>query len=852
MSIELSNWPGAEPVTSLQDSKRPAWLWDASGSELLWRNDAARLFAAKYKKHKFRLPKPAVPIKGQVRRLLRLGSPGVPSLARVRFLVGSKPVSATCQCTPLEMENGETGLLIVGADEVDGRLFRHLKRSETKKNGNAKKPHDPDARSLNADAGQRDMRAAPAAPPAPPPSGPDASPERETPDRGERGEERSGQLSELLGQLSAKPSLFEPVDERDEAYDVAELTHRLAEEQAGTQGHATGSEVHKEESTGPDDTQEEEAGPGEASGETTEQWRVTGRGFRADVRGDIKKEDDGREEPGEPRKPAEPQTDPRDVRTPDTSSPVAPTPSAAVSSTGPGEMDRAARYNFDELSRILSEKVGRDKRIQSLKSRSQGQRSSKEGAGKTINLSEEVLVLNRLPVGILIFRDQDILFANRALADLVGAPSISQLKARGLAAIFPQTDTQEGTFGPVVNIIGADGEEIGIDARLQSITWQESPALMLSAQRKSTGNTGEGENSKTFVQALARSRNEGYLELDRSGRITRISQAGARMLEQPGEKLTGRPLSEFLDAEAGKKLRAFLERDARTAQSMLPYIELAARGGQVLEIYTQGHAGLVQGYFGTIALPPQTDKTSGPGQKTERADDGFLSRLSRGIRRPLNTILGFSELIGSQAFGKIENQRYVDYARNIESAGEEIAQLTDELDEYTQLKDKNYTPLQTSFDLAKLLDECMSLVRGQANRRQVFVRSAISENLPFIRADRASLRQAILNLLASAIVQTPAGGKVILSAQVEDDGSVGIHVRDSSSGPTGVADRFVVFREQDKRGGEAMVAMKSSMGLALTRSLVAVNSCALHVDPSAGAGTLMSVVVPPDLLERGD
>src|SRR5690606_21097401 len=111
-------------------------------------------------------------------------------------------------------------------------------------------------------------------------------------------------------------------------------------------------------------------------------------------------------------------------------------------------------------------------------------------------------------------------------------------------------------------------------------------------------------------------------------------------------------------------------------------------------------------------------------------------------------------------------------------------------------------------------------------------------------------RQALLNLLASAIDQTPQGGKVILSAQSEDDGSVSIHVRDSSSGTGELAERFAVFREANVPKTEAMVPLKSSIGLALTRSLLAVNSCSLSMHPSSGTGTLMTLTIPAELVRH--
>ena len=142
----------------------------------------------------------------------------------------------------------------------------------------------------------------------------------------------------------------------------------------------------------------------------------------------------------------------------------------------------------------------------------------------------------------------------------------------------------------------------------------------------------------------------------------------------------------------------------------------------------------------------------------------------------------------------------------------------------------------------------LSDVRGQAGAARVLVRSAISERLPKIRADRASLGQAVLNLLASAIDQTPPGASVILSAQVEDDGRIEIKVRDSADRSVDLGERFVVFRDGVGKDGEALAPVRSSVGLALTRSLLAVNTCSLSVDPSGGVGTLFSLVIPADLV----
>jgi signal transduction histidine kinase len=148
------------------------------------------------------------------------------------------------------------------------------------------------------------------------------------------------------------------------------------------------------------------------------------------------------------------------------------------------------------------------------------------------------------------------------------------------------------------------------------------------------------------------------------------------------------------------------------------------------------------------------------------------------------------------------------------------------------------------------LESCVVRIRNQASNSRVIVRNAISETLPKVTADRASLAQAVLNLLASAIDQTPTGGAVVISAQHEDDGGISIHVRDSSTNAVDLAERFVVFRDGTGRDGQVLAPVRSSVGLALTRSLLAVNAFSLSVDPAGSQGLLFSLLIPADLVAQ--
>ncbi len=567
-----------------------------------------------------------------------------------------------------------------------------------------------------------------------------------------------------------------------------------------------------------------------ADAEASAAWRVIGRGFEP-----LARPQDA------------PQAEQPDARLPDE-------PAEVIDTTPDADpADRGSRYNFDELSRILIDRVGSDTPpseppIELETPIAPPARPTTQGNEGVININAETFVLNRLPLGILVFRDQNVLFANRALTDLTGHEGLERLRSGGIGSIFPTEDGANA--GPVTHLVRRDGALLPVNARLQAITWQGRPALMLCAS-PAENRFGHEAAVKTFAELLAQDRDDGFIAADRAGIVTRASAPVRMLFNRDDAELVGKPLAAFIAPGNLPAFRDFLERPARFAETSRPSLTVTGtEPGSELTIFAEGQAGIVTGYFGFVrarrvaaAAPPVSADAIDPD-----VEPSMLARLSRGIRRPLNTIVGFADLIRSSAFGAIENQRYVEYAQDIKTAGHEIALLVDELDDFTRLREGRYAARPADLDLTALLESCVLRVKGQAGTARVLVRSAISERLPRIRADRASLGQAVLNLLASAIDQTPVGGSVILSAQAEDDGGIAVHVRDGSSSSTDMDERFVVFRDGVGRDGEVLMPVRSSVGLALTRSLLAVNSCALSVDPSGGVGTLFSLLIPADLV----
>lgn len=907
MDADWIKSPTARHVLLHWADSRPTWLWSRDGSRLLWRNDAARFFRGKIKKHGLKLAPDAVPIRGQVARLVRLGSVGRSSLSHIQFLLGDKPVSTTCACTPLTMPDGEIVLLIVAVDPVEAELLeadphrssdsitlkllpKHSDFLVIDDDGQlaggspralefyapaiaseglpSLQPGDTGVVSIGGqpvqvsrfqaspnDATLLVFEAARSEPSMEAPEPPEAEvaedrepplplglPEAEPrtdgtaptgddawvaplpePDHGDL------RLSSLFDRLAEDDGLYTPLTSADEAFagpaptppeavfvPPAEPETAIAEDE--TPEPAPAEESPRLDAIGEiivaaaAEAEAEEHVP--AAAEAPRLWRVTGRGFRAEAQAEI--------ESTEPA-PAENLLAPPDAET----------------------VERVSRYNFDELSRILTDRVG----LNPAEGRAEAAAAPKAGDGALINLTGETFILNRLPLGILVFRDQQVLFANRALTEMTGHESIESIRAGGLSAVFP---AETVSAGPVSQLVRRDGGLVAVNARLQSITWHGKPALMLSASL-AEARIGHEAAVRSFAALAADTTEDGFIALDRAGVITDVSLLGRVLLGDTDEVFVGRPVAVLLDPSAIGELKLFLERPARFAETARPALRVALRQRSLeLSLFAEGQAGIVAGYFGIIrrrgAAAPVA---AAPARNSNEVEPTVLARMSRSIRRPLNSIIGFADMIGGPDGASLPAERQAEYARDIRSAGQEIAALVNEMDDYARLQEGRYPVQADDVELGALLETCLVRVRSHAGAGRVLVRNAVSEHLPRIIADRASLTQAVLNLLASAIEQTPAGGSVILSAQAEDDGSVVVNLRDGGSTHSDFGERFMVFRDGLGRDGEVQAPVRSSVGLALTRSLLAVNALSLSVDPTSGTGTLFSLIIPADKVARG-
>jgi len=229
--------------------------------------------------------------------------------------------------------------------------------------------------------------------------------------------------------------------------------------------------------------------------------------------------------------------------------------------------------------------------------------------------------------------------------------------------------------------------------------------------------------------------------------------------------------------------------------------------------------------------------------ETERASHAksqFLSRVSHEFRTPLNSIMGFGQLL-EMADLTPDDQ---DSVRRILSAGRHLLDLINETLDIGRIEAGELTLSLEPVRTVDVLTEAVELVEPLAAERGIEVRGDMAACNLHVLADRQRLKQVLLNLLSNAVKYNRQGGEVALGCREGEDGRLRMEVTDTGYGiaAENLERLFVPF---DRVGAEETAGVEGTgLGLALARRLVEAMGGTMGVHSEVGSGSTFWVELP--------
>jgi PAS domain S-box-containing protein len=509
-------------------------------------------------------------------------------------------------------------------------------------------------------------------------------------------------------------------------------------------------------------------------------------------------------------------------------------------------------------------------------------------------------LLDLLPVGILIYRLDRLLYANPAFLTQMGYPSLHALEdAGGLDALYVEPGVSNASStsdtGKPVTISAsqptdADTPPAAADARLYTISWDgdsalalifsgtrhESAAIAAAIARAEPVSESEpavsvpddsapepdasepsdvGHANAEDLAAILDTTAEGILMFDADGNINAANRSAEALFGHDGDELARRNLTDLFAPESQHGVFEYLAGiKASGVESLLDHgrevLARESKGGIIALSMTMGRTRPDgPNFFAVFRDLSQAKKTENELREarrlTERAANAkadVLARISHEVRTPLNAIIGFSEVMIGERFGALGNERYLEYMKDIRASGERVIAIINDLLDLSRIETGKLDLAFTNQNLNELVESCVAVLQPQANRERIIIRTSLAQMLPPVIADARALRQIALNLIGNSIHLANAGGQVIVSTALSDFGEVVLRVRDTGHG---LNDNEVAAALQPFRtAAPSDRAESSAVSLSLTKALVEANRAKFQIKTGGRSGTLIEIVFP--------
>ena len=271
------------------------------------------------------------------------------------------------------------------------------------------------------------------------------------------------------------------------------------------------------------------------------------------------------------------------------------------------------------------------------------------------------------------------------------------------------------------------------------------------------------------------------------------------------------------------------------------------------------------------SIEMENAKFAAEGASVAKSD--FLANMSHELRTPLNAVIGFSEVLEDELFGKL-NEKQQGYVQNILVSGKHLLDLINDILDLAKVESGKMSLDLCKVSVKEILNASLTIVTEKALRHGVKLGCEIQPGAELeFEADERKLKQIMYNLLSNAVKFTPEGGSVSVRARLIADfgspisdlpltpplspegrgGNSAIRIPQSAI-EISVADTGIGIKTEDLsklfaefiqlESGYTKEFEGTGLGLALTKRLVELHGGRIWVESEYGKGSTFAFILP--------
>lgn len=233
-------------------------------------------------------------------------------------------------------------------------------------------------------------------------------------------------------------------------------------------------------------------------------------------------------------------------------------------------------------------------------------------------------------------------------------------------------------------------------------------------------------------------------------------------------------------------------------------------------------------------------------EEVSRAKSDFLAHMSHDLRTPLNVIIGFSELMLDGVTGQLNGEQK-QCLKDILGSGQHLLSLINDILDLSKIESGKMELKQRNITLRGIIDSLRSEIMPLLAKRKQSFEVDVEAGIPLVYADKAKIRQVLINLLSNSSKFTPDGGQLKIKVVTESnrclvsaiDNGIGIRRENQEK-------IFEPFCQMDNPLGRKMGG--TGLGLTIAKQIIERHGGQIWVESEYGKGSQFTFTLPLALI----
>lgn len=227
--------------------------------------------------------------------------------------------------------------------------------------------------------------------------------------------------------------------------------------------------------------------------------------------------------------------------------------------------------------------------------------------------------------------------------------------------------------------------------------------------------------------------------------------------------------------------------------------------------------------------------------EADKVKTKFLSNVSHELRSPLNSIIGFSDILVSEIYGKLD-EKQLEYIKDIQVAGIHLLGMVNEILDISKIESHTIKLNKTKFNLFLCVNEVLNILKPLYSEKNINIQNLIDENIE-VFADYQKLQQIFFNLLSNAIKFTREEGEIKVFAKLSTK-NIMISVADNGIGIAKENHKRIFKKFEQIASNEGGSTNSTGLGLTITKELVKLHGGTITLESELNEGAEFKIKLP--------